>query len=155
MDFAGIRHALESSTPDDWHLIPEGRIGADEHHYRAVFGPNVELTLAWGAKLHDPFTEPWANQFADKSASSHLIDVNYAGALVDRLIFVYVDGSRGMIPLPEPVAKGDDEVGWQVESWRLNLVRTLHGLSGGTYDFDRYFLPTGIAVVDEPGPLIG
>jgi len=151
MDFAAIRRILAMSTSDDWQRVPFGNEQSGGLEARAVLNDDVELSLAWGFTLNRDFKEEWANSFPDSSAASHLVDVTYGGTLVDRMIYVSVDGGRVMIPLPEPYTREDGTHGARVEKWRLNLVRTLHGLGGTVgWDFDDYFNRTGIEVVDEP-----
>jgi hypothetical protein len=60
-----------------------------------------EFTIADGDELVRPFKEPWTEGFPDPHCSSHYVDLRYFGTTLKRLVFVYCDGARYRIPLPE------------------------------------------------------
>jgi len=77
-----------------------------------------EFTIADGQDLVPDFKEPWANQFPDEHASSHFVELRYAGTTLKQLVFVYCDGARYRIPLPERDASrfwlSRSSLGWKV-----------------------------------------
>ena len=47
------------------------------------------------------FVEDWTNKFPDKTAERREVTVHYGGVPVVSFTFIYVDGFRHLIPLPQ------------------------------------------------------
>lgn len=105
---------VAESAVDDWekvdvrtefHDVPEGgEVGAEPlepsfHHTLAVFRPNVDISLAYGATVVRPFEEPWTESFGGP-ASLIAVWFRYRGAVVYERVVVSADGGRCVLPLP-------------------------------------------------------
>jgi hypothetical protein len=105
---------LEKGNPDDWQYVDgltyggfqqiirvdASLIEVESHHFRAIYKPDIGLSLAWGYPDQEQFSESWAEGFADSKASSHFLDLQWNGIIVKRWQRVTVDGGRCGLPVP-------------------------------------------------------
>lgn len=70
------------------------------HHGLAVFKPDVDVSLAFGATVNSPLEEPWVERFPDRAASTIAVWLRYRGAMVFEWVVARVDGGRYVLPLP-------------------------------------------------------
>lgn len=162
MTYNEYMRTVLGSTDADWNVItcwgsgsgpsyreriviigtPDGqRLETESHSSAAAFLPDLAITMAWGFKHLDEFSEPWANSFPDKHASSSWLDFFYNGALIGRDLYVEVDGGRVMLPIP-------DRETLVVSRRDYQLVRLLQSLSGTTYSFEEYFRRAGLKLAE-------
>jgi len=87
------------SDPENWVSIDE-----DNFLYHREY---PEFTIQRGKELVDPFKEPWVEKFPDPNASSFYVTLNYHTTVLERIVFVVVDGGRYTIPLPILAAPGE------------------------------------------------
>lgn len=153
------------SSRDEWTVVPcwgarsgpsyldqfrAGNPGDPLEHYeqsvRASYQPNLAVGLAWGLDLtpdrEDGWWEPWVEKFSDKEASAHFIDLLYSGTLVDRRVYVSVDGGRCMLPVPRKDYAEDTPTGGQVTAYWISrrayaFFRLIDSLEKES-DFDYY-----------------
>ena len=92
---------LESSSVEMNGQGDFSNIEIESHGMRASLKSDLSIWIAWGYPSNPEFREPWANQFPDSQASSHILDFFYNDVLVFRDIYVDVDGGRCYLPLPE------------------------------------------------------
>jgi hypothetical protein len=59
-------------------------IKLEGHHSHAVYRPDVSLGLTWPLTAQESFTEPWRDDFPDRTASSQYADVLWNDMLIDR-----------------------------------------------------------------------
>lgn len=136
-------------TSQDQHYLEH-----DSHGNLGIFTPNIDIRVAWGLYLdsRDPdyFTEPWTQNFSDTTAFAQHVDLLYRGSLVDRLVFVAVDGGRYKLPLPNR----DTEdlggmktalMGYWVSPFEAQLGRIITGLEAD-YDVDDALRRAGIEI---------
>ena len=139
MTLDDLLEIIEKTTPEDWYLTKENPIA--RWHYGTLKGANflepichfkllvlksdIDISIAFGAPITDPFEEPWAKKFLDSHAVLIAIHLRYRGALVYDWPGVYVDGSRYLVPLPEREKLSD---GFMIPRWRLKLARVLFAL---------------------------
>lgn len=124
MQLDAIRHILTSTSADDWRQldppvyhhqigITSGRdewsMEVVEHDYSATYRAEVNLTIAWGFEVDRDLTFPNWRAFPDPQIKRRNLDVFWAGALVDRITLVSVDGGRGQFVMPMMV-DGKDTV---------------------------------------------
>ncbi|MDQ5982595.1 MAG: hypothetical protein QG549_592 [Patescibacteria group bacterium] len=103
-------------------------------------------------RSYDEFSEPWTRVYPDKNGSGKYdVDLVYAGTTVKRLMFVYCDGGRINVVLPETFIPekyklptriiGDGE--YREFYWEKNSLKyKLMSLIGS---FDTYQTPEGVA----------
>jgi hypothetical protein len=136
-----ILNTVLQSNPVDWESIADWR--GDANPERAVFRLDLGVALEWGRMVTDPVSERWTERFTDKHAVGLYVDVLYFGAVVFRDYVISVDGGRCILPHPKPTDTG----GWTATARQEALARTVHGLAGGSYDFDDYLQRSGIVSV--------
>jgi len=168
-----LRRLVADSAPRDWHKIGCYGAGADSsdrpgHASVFVFRADVNLTMAYGAPIDDG--EPWEDAELAPGPKHDvrvvLLDVLWAGALVDRQVFYLVDDGRGILPDYEDEAidtgQLDAEAVVRTASARaVQAARLMLCLTRGfpTFDeeaqagrrFDFYFHRSGIVEIPE-GP---
>jgi hypothetical protein len=100
-----LRRLVADSAPSDWHKIGCYGAGADPSDRRGhrsvfVFREDVNLAMAHGAPIDDG--EPWEDAELAPGPRHEvrgvLLDVFWAGALVDRQALHLVDDGRGILP---------------------------------------------------------
>ena len=150
---------IKMSSPGDWHKIggfPSYRdkftlhsnadsrwVEVEPHDVVAVYKPDVSITMAWGLTVHADFQEPWANEFPDRRASSHYVDIFFNSALVFREMYVSVDGGRAYLPLPR---RAEAHV---IPADYARFVCLLNALSFHVSQWDRYFTQAKFTVIDS------
>ena len=166
-----LRRLVADSAPGDWHKIGCYGAGADSsrrHGHRSVFvfRADVNLTMAYGAPVDDG--EPWEDAELAPGPKHDvrvvLLDVLWAGALVDRQALLLVDDGRGILPDYEDEAidtgQLDAETVARTASVRaVRAARLMLCLTSGcsTIDeetrandrFDFYFRRSGIVEIPE------
>ena len=78
-------------------------IGADGNLYHRDF---PEYKIVEGEKLNSDFVEEWSKKFPDPNASSFYIELWHNNTLLKKCAFVWVDGARYKVPLPERIGDG-------------------------------------------------
>lgn len=127
---------VRTSSSDDWHkfvyrtpYVPYCGEYVDTNCYLAIFKPDIDISLAYGAAIQPNFEEPWVMQFPDPHATSEAVVLRYQGTPVyECRNFVTVDGGRYLLPMPEvPSAKGGK---YQISDDRLSFARLMFNLFG-------------------------
>ncbi|QDV68017.1 hypothetical protein Poly24_17230 [Rosistilla carotiformis] len=140
-----ILNIVSASHSDDWHKMETHtthgwEYGTDtdgpylrpiSHHYVAVYKPDVDITLVFGASDGDSFDEPWVQNFPAPTATARLTCVRYRGVIVDESRSVLVDGGRYLLPMPEVDGNGGFFVNADAIP-RARLMFDLYG-SGGVH----------------------
>jgi hypothetical protein len=164
MKLEEILASCAKSKPDAWKVIPCGAPGSgpsflDEwslaadgepvlvgsHGMRAAYRPDVSIALAWGLTAHEEFEDTWTRTFAHGPASARFVDFFYNGALVERGLYVAVDGGRCKLPIPQRDLAGTRRPGLWVTRWQHDFFALLNALEGVT-DFDLYLRDAGFEV---------
>jgi hypothetical protein len=108
--------------------------------------------MAWGLEREigdGTFQEDWLERFADPRASAAWLDLLYHGQLVDRRLYVVVDGGRCKLPLPEQIFAPGFEWPREKRFWLpeedYRLLRLVNEIGGGQ-DYDRYLQQAGFDV---------
>jgi hypothetical protein len=152
------------SKPEWWKVIPCGGAGSgpsflDEwgsdsdgepvligsHTMRAAYRPDLSMALAWGLTAHEEIEESWTRTVAHGSASSHFIDFFYHGALVERGLYVLVDGGRCKLPVPQRDLADARPGGLWITRWQHDFFALLNKLEA-VADFDLYLRDAGFEV---------
>jgi len=89
--------------------------------------------MAFGLTVNDDFKEKWANSFPDPQASSHILDLFMSNTLVDRIVYVVVDGGRAKLPIPKSTTD------LSVTQKEYELFKLIDGMESGHGNFDEYF----------------
>ena len=139
------KHSVSYSSSD------EQSLEVVSHGMRATLKTDLAIWIAWGITSNPDFKEPWANEFSDPSASSGFVDFFYNNVLVYRDIYVYVDGNRCRLPLPE--RELDLETGkverYTVSRERYEFFQMFDGFEQVS-DFQTYFQSAKLVTVDKP-----
>jgi hypothetical protein len=152
------------SKPEWWKVIPCGGgvsgpsfldlWGSDaddepvllgSHTMRAAYRPDISIALAWGLVAHDEVEESWTLTFAHGAASSHFVDFLYNGALVERGLYVSVDGGRCKLPIPQRDLTDPASDGLWITRWQHDFFALLNRLEA-VADFDLYLRDAGFEV---------
>ena len=166
-----LRRLVADSAPGDWHKIGCYGAGADPSDRRGhrsvfVFRADVNLTLAFGAPIDDG--EPWEDAELAPGPKHEvrgvLLDVFWAGALVDRQALHLVDDGRGILPDYEDEAidtgqLDDEAVARTAPARAVRAARLMLCLTKcfSTFDeearaghrFDSYFHRSGIVEIPD------
>lgn len=130
---------------DSWVAGPDGEpVLAGSHTTRAAYRPDLQLSLAWGLLAHEELVESWADVF-DGTASSHFVDFFWNGALVERGLYIAVDGGRCKLPIPQRDLDELHPVGLWITRWQHIFFSLLNTLEGVT-DTDAALRRAGIQV---------
>jgi hypothetical protein len=130
---------------DAWVAGPDGEpLLAGSHTVRAVYRPDMSLSLAWGLVAHDPFVESWTEEF-DEPASSHYVDFFWNGALVERGLYVAVDGGRCKLPIPQRDLDRLHPAELWITRWQHQFFQLLNACEG-VADIDEHLQKAGIRV---------
>jgi hypothetical protein len=140
-----IRLVLSSETCD-WEVLGISSERENDHSSRAVFKPELSISLCWGRRHGDTFEEEWTTKFIGKEAVTEYAELFFNGGLVFRELYVCVDAGKGILPMP----KLSDHA---VPAQQLRFASLLHGLSGLNADgwrFENYVQMSGIKESNEP-----
>lgn len=102
---------------------------------------------------YDEFSEPWTQVYPDKNGSGkYSVDLVYAGTIIKRFTFIYCDGGRISVVMPElciapehrvPNVDWDDKTDYREYFWeKSSLKYKLMQLIGSFYIYNT---PEGVA----------
>lgn len=102
---------------------------------------------------YDEFSEPWTQVYPDKNGSGkYSVDLVYAGTIIKRFTFIYCDGGRISVVMPElyiapehrvPNVDWDDKTDYRQYHWEKNSLKyKLMQLIGSFYIYNT---PEGVA----------
>ncbi|MBD8725792.1 hypothetical protein IFT43_20720 [Oxalobacteraceae sp. CFBP 13708] len=137
MNYSSIVQTFLSAPATEW-------IHVDGHAQVAFFKDDVNLRIVSTLDGEDvqaqDFREPWANGFADPSASGYYYNLYYGASLLHKFILVTVDGGRARLPLPDTATMEVTQAEWKV----AEIFDTLGTLS-------RYAIQAGLIKGSNPG----
>jgi hypothetical protein len=152
MTLEELRRVCAESAPEEWHPIEGITAPEGDHYARATYRPDIRLAIAWGRERASgaEFAEPWATSFPDATATARHVDFLYAGSLVDREMYVAVDGGRCLLPLPkmEGTLPTYEDRGFSITPWQRDFFRLLNAL-GSSANYDDYLHRAHLYVLDE------
>lgn len=164
MTFDEFRTLIAKSDPADWRSVPEQGptyrvalaastgpqpgidLDVNEHHTIAVYTPDIDVTVAFGLPYDFEHSDgggrrertfDWSNAFPDSEVDLRVADFFYRGSLVDRVVYVLVDGARAALPW----AREYD--GLKVDPHDFAVARLVHSVSDASENFDEYFRRAG------------
>ncbi len=124
-----------------------------EHYARAVYRPDVAITMAWGLRpgntvainARPEYRAPWMDAFPLAAPAWFVLaDVFYCGAFVYRQTLCEPEPHAALLPLPH--REGET---WVVSRFSRDLARLVDGLErDDTSEFDRYFQLAGFTIAD-------
>lgn len=91
---------MASDSRDDWVRNEIEHLSKGCTYYRKNVNLRFEIDYTENGTHREDFKEIWANKHPDPSASSYWCTLFYGATIIETFIFVYVDGSRAMLPLP-------------------------------------------------------
>jgi hypothetical protein len=134
MQHQKIIETIEASNPyADWKYVQRG---SNEVRYY-VGDVNLRLETTFDElDIHNPsFKEPWTDVHPDQNATSYFYNLYYGATLIQRFIFVAVDGARAMLPLPNPTTKKISPLNYKVAQ-----------ILDGSDSLDDYIKSSGLSV---------
>lgn len=153
MNMSELRSTILESSLNDWKRVPvqgptyrdrfvpwlspaDKTSGIEVHSHSdvAVFEPDIDLTMAFGMRAPGAVENPsfkWA-KFPDPEITTHIADIFWRGALVDRVDYISVDGHRCNLPI------GGGHQGLRITKYDYTIARILDYLEGGDR-FDQYY----------------
>lgn len=150
---------IRESSEEDWNVIESNtmlshvttdsnnNVYSDYHTKRASFRPDISIGLAWGLDCNKDFYEEWANKHPDPQASSKFLDVFYNGMLVERNVYVVIDGGRSYMPLPHREMSGDKTTGWHITKEQNQFFELFNSIQGFDTQYESYRDMSGIKVI--------
>lgn len=163
-----------SSRADAWHLVQAGTtytdrfnawmvrrdeptaLEVDQHPSLAVYRPDVDVRIAWGAQRDDvgflrqlsgPMRTEWNTLSSRREATPLLLDAFYRGALVHRTTYLWGDGARFPYPRPREVGGHTRLVASRRESHLVGLVEEIS--EGSTEAYWQRVEQVGFLLVDD------
>ncbi len=126
-------------------------IEIDSHGMIAICKNNISISIAWGLKHNDDFSETWANNFPDKHARSSYLDFFCNGVLIHREIMVSVDGGRCYLPLPQ---RDIDSKTYEVKrhfisKQKSDFIKMINELESSSDQYEYYLDSAGIELIEE------
>jgi hypothetical protein len=163
MDLRKLLSTIIDSSREDWNFIagetfhntfgiegPPKMLHAYAHKGTAVYIPNVAISMEFGLEWRDNYKAKWIETFPDHHASGQYLDVFFNHALVYRTAYVYVDGGRHKLPLP------NNDVDLKVEKGHCDLIKVIDRMAVAQrtdYDpFDGALRQAGFTIVNEEWP---
>ena len=126
MQLSEILGIVAGSSVRDWEHVS---FAPGTHSNLAVYEPDVDITIAWGAEHRR-----WVKEasFPDESASAFDVDVRYRGTIVTSWIYVSLDGGRHCVPLPGPELGDSSEslVGHSLSQNQMAYGELIYALAG-------------------------
>ena len=168
MNLRELLAKIVGSSREDWHLIADPPSGLNRlqfhemyesqqnvlhtaaHPRVAVYIPEVSITVAWGPKWLEDFTDDWCKKISDQKANAGFVDMFFNNSLVYRTPYVQVDG----IYFPPPRLTGGGAL--EVDKDACVFMRLVDSIgrsartSDDTYESD--LRRAGFAVVDKEWP---
>jgi hypothetical protein len=127
----------------NWTAVALEEFTDEGHPNRAVYSPDVSLSLEWGKPFRDDFQEDWTVAFPDPQARALIVDLLFNDKVISRELGVMVDGGRSILPLPERVGS-PAAPSLHVSQWKASLFSLVNALRGVGWDYWEYFQRAGI-----------
>lgn len=126
-----IRFNKYLKNPSGW----ENFLGIESNIsiYRYKKYPNFQIVIDWDNTVTENFKEEWVNDglFPDKdNNASYYIRLEVNGMLLDRELFVSLDGHRYFVPVPRTKMEGQER-GFFYDQKQSQLTRII-----GKFHFD-------------------
>ena len=150
---------IRESTSEDWNVIESNTllsnvttddnnvVYAECHTNRAAYRPDISIGLEWGLNCNAHFYEKWANCHSDPQASSHFLDIFYNGMLVERIVYVVIDGGRSYMPLPHrEINEKNETIGYYITHEEYELFQLFNLIQCLDTQYDSYLSRSGIEV---------
>jgi hypothetical protein len=108
----------------------------------AFYKPDTSIVLAWEYEVDNDFKAPWANKFPEPKAWSCYVAVFCNNILLERFLYVEVDGGRAMLPLIGSLKT--KLITYYEYSCLIRLLDQIHFGSGSQYE--SYFKWAGLEI---------
>lgn len=131
-------HIMNSNSKMDWSPLMVGSKNINTYNKNA----NLRIEIDYSDKgTHERnFTEPWANCFLHKNATSYWCLVYYSQTIIYQTVVVSVDGGLSLLPIPTKI--DSDE--------KLLLVEVLNYKIAELFDINEqmysYFVKSGLRI---------
>lgn len=131
-----IRFRRFLKKPKNWEKF-EG-VDANIYFYRYKKHPNFQIVIDWDKEIGDNFQEKWMNHYPDdQNNASYYVKLETNGILLDKELFVSLDGHRYFVPVPRVKRKGDVR-SFYYDAKQVNIsniVGKYHSDENDIYDF--------------------
>lgn len=125
-------------NPKNWEKFQ----GIENHLtvYRHKKYPNFQIVIDWDKELVRNFHDEWINQslYPDKTNNtSYYIRLEANAMLVDKELFVSLDGHRYFMPVPKFLIDNNNERTYYYDKRQVQLAKIVgkHYLEKGIYEF--------------------
>jgi hypothetical protein len=134
-----IRFNKYLKNPENWEKFQ----GIEDHlsFYRHKKYPNFQIVIDWDKNISENFHEEWINDglYPDKkNNTSYFVRLEVNTMLLDKELFVSLDGHRYFVPVPEVLRMNNNkrEYYYNVRQIQLaNIVGVYHFGNKNIYDF--------------------
>lgn len=134
-----IRFKKYLKNPENWEEFQ----GIENHlsFYRHKKYPNFQIVIDWDKELVENFHEEWMNEslYPDKNNNaSYHVRLEANSMLLDKELFVSLDGHRYFVPVPKVLILKNDERDFYYDTQQVqlsNIVGKYHFGDKGIYDF--------------------
>lgn len=117
--------------------------GIENHlsFYRHKKYPNFQIVIDWDKELVENFYEEWMNDalFPDKTNNaSYYVRLEANGMLLEKELFVSLDGHRYFVPVPKILSVKNDKREFYYDKRQIqlaNIVGLYHFENKNIYDF--------------------
>lgn len=123
---------------DDWEKFQ----GIEDHlsFYRHKKYPNFQIVIDWDKELVENFHEEWINDslYPDKTNNaSYFVRLEANAMLLDKELFVSLDGHRYFVPVPKvlSVSNGEREFYYDKQQIQLAKIVGRHHFEKDIYEF--------------------
>lgn len=125
-------------NPEDWEKFQ----GIENHlsFYRHKKHPNFQIVIDWDKELVENFQEEWINNdlYPDKTNNaSYYVRLEANSMLLDKELFVSLDGHRYFVPVPKVSMSKDHERQFYYDKQQVQLAKIVgnHHFEKDIYEF--------------------
>lgn len=116
--------------------------GIEDHlsFYRHKKHPNFQIVVDWNKELVQNFHEEWINDslYPNKTNNaSYYVRLEANAMLLDKVLFVSLDGHKYFVPVPKVLRVGDKERDFYYDKQQIQLAKIvgIHHFEKDIYEF--------------------
>lgn len=98
------------------------------YYYRYKRYPSFQIVIDWDNPVVENFHEEWMNEtlsFDKTNSDSHLVRFEVNGMLLDKELFVSIDGHRWFVPVPKVKASKEYERSFYYDMRQIYLANII------------------------------
>jgi hypothetical protein len=125
-----IRFKKYLKKPENW-----GKFQGTEDHfsiYRYKKYPNFQIIINWDQPVAENYQEEWIRNYPDKEHNaSYFVHLEANAMLLEKELFVSLDGSRAFVPSPRRSLRDGDSIYWY-DTMQIQLAKII-----GKYSWEK------------------